>query len=107
MSQSLRIPFGTPPGIADGSVPQPPSSPKDLPRRSWSAIAHRAARRATADRTSIVAGSLAFHSFLAIVPALVALIAATSLLGVSQSAVTTLVHGVGRALPAGASGVLS
>ena len=107
MSQSLRVPFGNPPYSAGRPGPTTPPGPRALPGRSWWPSLRRAVTRAKADRTSIVAGSLAYHGFVAIIPALVALIAIASLTGISGSTVTTLVHGVGRALPAGASGVLS
>ena len=112
MSQSVRVPFGASPHSrgahsSDRSDPATASGPTALSRQSWSSSLRRAVTRAKADRTSIVAGSLAYHGFVAIIPALVALIAIASLTGISQSTVSTLVHGVGRALPAGASGVLS
>jgi membrane protein len=73
----------------------------------WRAVARDTAARAKADRVSMMAGSIAFHSFLAIFPALIAVIGVIQLAGASTSFVTELVHGIGRALPDGASTVLT
>jgi membrane protein len=50
---------------------------------------------------------VAYHAFLSLFPAIIALIGITQLVGISSSAVTTLVGGIGKALPAGASTVLT
>jgi membrane protein len=50
---------------------------------------------------------VAYHSFLSLFPAIIALIGITQLVGISSSAVTTLVGGIGKTLPAGASAVLT
>jgi membrane protein len=55
----------------------------------------------------MMAGSIAYHSFLALFPAVIALIGLTQLLGVSSTFLTKLIHGVGKALPQGASTVLT
>jgi len=64
-------------------------------------------RRITTNRVSVLAAGIAYHSFLALFPAVIALIGITQLVGISSSAVTTLVDGIGKALPAGASTVLT
>jgi membrane protein len=64
-------------------------------------------KQAKVSRVPIMASGIAYHSFLSLFPAIIALIGVTQLVGISSTAVTTLVSGIGKALPEGASTVLT
>ncbi len=70
-------------------------------------IAHRTVKEILADRITTIAGSLAFHWFLAIFPAAVALIGIADLVGLSPSVLHSLLHGIDTLVPAQSSQILS
>lgn len=84
-----------------------PDQPTDVALAGWKATAKRTLQRAKRDRLSMMAGSIAYHSFLALFPVVIALLGITQLLHLGSSQVEQLVKGIGKALPHGASSVLT
>jgi membrane protein len=93
-----------PPQTADAPGPD---SPLELGRSGWFAIMKRSGKEFVADRCAMTAGSLAYHWFLALFPALIALLGVAGLIQIGSGTVTRLVHGLTKALPPGAAGVFS
>ncbi len=84
-----------------------PDSPLEIGQAGWRNTLKRSGKEFVADRCTLTAGAMAYHFFLALFPAIIAAIGLVSLLHLSPGAVSHLVHGVGKALPPGASGVLN
>jgi membrane protein len=90
-----------------GKVPGAPDTPLEIGKTGWKAVLRRAGKKFVADRCSMTAGSLAYHWFLALFPAIIALLGLASLLQLGTGTLQHLVNGIGTALPSGASGVLN
>ena len=98
---------GEPPIPPQSQVEGGPETPLELGGTGWRHVLRRAFKEFGADRCTTTAGSLAYHWFLALFPAVIALLGLTSVLRLGGDAVTRLINGVDKALPPGASAVFS
>jgi membrane protein len=76
-----------------------------LKARDWREALSSARRHIKSNRVNVAAGAFAYRWFLALFPAVIALLALASLVGVPHHVTVQLIKGVTDALPSGASGV--
>jgi membrane protein len=82
-------------------------SPARLTWPDWKQSLKGALAHAKSDRLSVVAGSLAYRWFLSLFPILIVLLGVAALAHIPHNVLDKLIHGASKALPAGASGVIT
>jgi membrane protein len=82
-----------------------PDTPLDIGPTGWKNTLKRSIKKFSLDRCTMAAGSLAYHWFFALFPAVVAAIGVVSLVHLAPSQIDHLISGLGKALPGGAANV--
>jgi membrane protein len=82
-------------------------SPIDIGAAGWTATLARTGRKIVRDRVSMSAGSLAYHWFLALFPAVIAILGVFALVRANGHFVTSVTHAVEKGLPPGVGTVFT
>jgi membrane protein len=77
-----------------------------IPLREWPGLVVRVVKESARDRITVISAGLAFHGFLALFPAIVALLGLFGLVGLSTHQLQSLIHGARVVLPAQMSQLL-
>jgi membrane protein len=103
--------MSTPPRSRRSPPPQDSTrtrwNPVAVGRIGWRVVVERSAKKLVRDRVSMSAGSLAYHWFLALFPAVIAILGFLGLIRASAHAVTHITHAVEKGLPPGVGTVFT
>lgn len=88
-------------------TPAPASVPAGAKDVGWRASATRASKNVVRHRVTMSAGSLAYHWFLSMFPAVIAILGFLALVQIDPHGVTSLTHAIEKGLPSGVSGVFT
>jgi membrane protein len=103
-SPSSRPPLPSHDRLGDRGVADRPDSPLELEARDWKATVKRTLKEIKADRVTLIAAGMAYYFFLAIFPALIALV---GVLGLAHVDASGLVESIRSTLPGGAGTALT
>ncbi len=81
--------------------------PAQFDSHNWRGTLQRTKARIKDDRVTMAAGSLAYHWFLALFPAVIAALGVLTLVHVGTATLHRLTHGISKALPSGTAGVFN
>jgi membrane protein len=84
-----------------------PMNPTGIRAAEWKATLKRTSQKIVRDRVSMSAGSLAYHWFLALFPAVIAVLGCLALVRASTHLVTQITHAVEKGLPPGVGTVFT
>lgn len=84
-----------------------PDSPAQMPAAGWKVSLKRTLKEAKEDRVTLTAAGVAFYWFLSVFPLMIAAVGLLALIHAGPSFLASLRSGIGKALPGGASTVLT
>ena len=85
----------------------PASAPAGAEDVGWRTTVKRASKKIVRHRVTMSAGSLAYHWFLSMFPAVIAILGFLAVVRIDPHGVTSLTHAIEKALPSGVSGVFT
>lgn len=83
-----------------------PDSPLDLAPVDWMSTAKRTLKEIKEDRVTLIAAGMAYYWFLALFPAVIALVGVLGLVDAPSSTISSMEESVRNTLPAGASDIM-
>ena len=91
--------------VQKGDAPGP-DSPLDLAPMDWKSTAKRTLKEIKEDRVTLIAAGMAYYWFLALFPAVIALVGVLGLIDAPAETINSMEESVRNTLPAGASDIM-